>query len=280
MRIVNHGGRLGLVADGGVIDVETASGGRFGSDVQAIYDQWDDFVAWAAGASTASVTPLDETKLGAPAPMPRQVFAIGLNYIDHALEAKMDVPDAPVVFTKFPTSITGPFDEVELPEGTVDWEVELVVVIGRRARRVQEADGWSHVAGLTMGQDLSERQLQLRPPSPQFSLGKSFPGFAPIGPVLVTVDEFDDRDDIAVSCELNGVEMQSSSTRNLIFSVPSIIARLSSTLPLLPGDVIFTGTPSGIGNSRNPPIFLQPGDQLVTTGSSIGSMRHRFIATT
>ncbi|MEO6570669.1 MAG: fumarylacetoacetate hydrolase family protein, partial [Ilumatobacteraceae bacterium] len=225
-----------------------------------------------------SAVPLDESKLGAPAPAPRQVFAIGLNYIDHAREANMEVPDAPVVFTKFPSSVTGPFDDIELPEGTVDWEVELVVVIGREARHVGESDAWSHVAGLTMGQDVSERQLQLRPPSPQFNLGKSFPGFSPMGPALVTVDEFDDPDDIAVSCALNGVEMQTSSTRNMIFSVPSIISRLSATLTLFPGDVIFTGTPAGIGMSRRPPIFLKPGDELVTSGDVIGSMRHRFVA--
>jgi len=143
---------------------------------------------------------------------------------------------------------------------------------------VSQADAWRHVAGLTMGQDLSERELQLRPPTPQFSLGKSFPGFSPMGPELVTVDEFDDPDDITIGCTLNGHQMQESSTNNMIFGVPAIIAQLSSTLPLLAGDVIFTGTPAGIGWARKPRILLRPGDELVTTAQIIGSMRNRFVS--
>lgn len=153
-----------------------------------------------------------------------------------------------------------------------------MVIIGAPAYQVSQADAWRHVAGLTMGQDLSERELQLRPPTPQFSLGKSFPGFSPMGPELVTVDEFDDPDDITIGCILNGHQMQESSTNNMIFGVPAIIAQLSSALPLLAGDVIFTGTPAGVGWTRNPRILLRPGDELVTTAQIIGSMRNRFVS--
>ncbi|MEC3974468.1 fumarylacetoacetate hydrolase family protein [Amycolatopsis sp. H20-H5] len=217
--------------------------------------------------------------LGAPAPRPRQVFAIGLNYREHAAESGMDLPTSPVVFTKFPSSITGPASVVSLPAGSVDFETELVVVLGRDAYRVPTAAAWDHVAGLTVGQDLSERQLQLKPPVPQFNLGKSFPGFAPMGPVLVTVDEFADPDDLEIGCLLNGEQMQKSRTSDMIFPVADIIAYLSSILPLYAGDVIFTGTPSGIGMAREPARYLCHGDELVTFAESVGSMRTRFIST-
>jgi 2,4-didehydro-3-deoxy-L-rhamnonate hydrolase len=278
MRLVNAAGRPGLLVDDGVVDVATASGGLFPPDVQGVYDRWAEFTTWAAGLSDPPVRPLDESRLGAPAPWPKQVFAIGLNYLDHAEEAGLEVStDAMVVFTKFPSSITGPESVVELPEGTVDFEAELVVVMGRRAHHVDAEQAWEHVAGLTVGQDLSERELQLRPPTPQFNLGKSFPGFAPMGPALVTVDEFDDPDDLEIGCTLNGASMQRSRTKLMINPVAEIIARLSATLPLLPGDVIFTGTPAGVGFAREPKVSIGPGDELVTTIAGIGSLHTRFV---
>ncbi|MDQ6695909.1 MAG: fumarylacetoacetate hydrolase family protein [Actinomycetota bacterium] len=279
MRLVNASGRLGLVVDGGLIDVERTSGGQFAADTQAVYSRWAEFVTWTETAPAGPIEVIDDETLGPPAPQPRQVFAIGLNYFDHAEEAGMEPPtDSMVVFTKFPSSITGPFATIEVPPGSVDWETELVVVIGEPAYRVTEADAWRHVAGLTVGQDISERELQFRPPSPQFNLGKSFPGFSPMGPALVTPDEFADRNDIKIGCELNGEQVQLGQTGNMIFSVPRIIAELSSTLPLLAGDVIFTGTPAGIGWARVPPRLIQPGHELVTTAETIGTMRHRFVA--
>lgn len=282
MRIVNTNGRLGLTVGPNVVDVAAASRARFGPGVQDIYEQWESFCAWAAELDpTAEAQPLDEATLAAPAPAPRQVFAIGLNYLDHAEESAMDVPsDGMIVFTKFPSSIAGARAEIEVPPGSVDFEAELVVVIGKRTYRVAAEDAWDHVADLSVGQDISERELQLRPPTPQFNLGKSFPGFSPIGPQLVTPDEFDNRDDLEIGCTLNGVEMQHSRTKLMIFPVAEIVARLSATLSLLPGDVIFTGTPSGIGWAREPKVLLKPGDELVTTIENIGSMRNRFVPQT
>ena len=175
-------------------------------------------------------------------------------------------------FTKFPSCITGPYATVELPSAGIDWEVELVVIIGRTAHDVAAADAWSHVAGLTVGQDLSNRAVQLRPPVPQFSLGKSFPGFGPMGPWLVTPDEFANPDDLALSCTLNGETMQDSRTSDLIFPVSALIECLSGIVTLMPGDVIFTDTPSGVGMARKPPRFLVPGDVLVSTIEGIGSI--------
>ena len=283
MRIVNAAGRLGLRTPDGIVDVESASGGLFSADAQAVYDRWDEFRAWATNdAATAAPEhrrSLAEEELEAPAPTPRQVFGIGLNYREHAIESGMDLPtDSLVVFTKFPSSATGPFAEIELPPGSVDYETELVVVIGRRAHRVTRDRAWEHVAGLTLGQDISERELQLKPPSPQFNLGKSYPGFAPIGPELITPDEFEDPDNIEIGCLLNGEQMQKTRTDDLVFPIGRIIAFLSSVVPLLPGDLIFTGTPSGIGWARDPKRMLTDGDELVTHGELFGNMRNRFVA--
>jgi 2,4-diketo-3-deoxy-L-fuconate hydrolase len=283
MRIANLRGRLVLVTTGpAAIDVERASGGRFGPDPQAVYDAWDAFTTWARSADLSGGTPFAVADLEAPVPQPRQVLAIGLNYREHARESGFQVPDAPtVLFTKWASCLTGPVGDVVLPAGGhTDWEVELVVAIGRTARNVSEADAWDHVAGLTVGQDLSERIGQMSGPSPQFSLAKSLPGFGPTGPWLVTPDEFDDRDDLELSCSINGEQMQKGRTRDLIFSVPAMIAALSRQLPLLPGDLLFTGTPAGVGLGRDPQRWLTPGDELVSHVTGIGELRQRFVAAT
>lgn len=282
MRVANLRGRLALVtADGArALDVQGASGGRFDSSPQRIYDEWTEFVSWADRVDLAAAEPFSPSDLGAPAPAPRQVFAIGLNYRAHAAESHFDVPDEPtVMFTKWPSCITGPVTTVELPPGGhTDWEVELVVVIGRSAHRVAQSQAWDHVAGLTVGQDLSERITQTSGPSPQFSLGKSLPGFGPTGPWLVTPDEFDNPDDLELGCTIDGEQMQKGRTRDLVFSVPALISRLSHKLPLLPGDLLFTGTPAGVGLGRTPPRYLAPDEELVSYVRGIGELRQRFVA--
>lgn len=279
MRIGTHADRLTLLTDDGVIDVERASGGRFTADPQAVYEDWAAFREWAATAPVDAVgEATGDVAIGAPAPRPRQVFAIGLNYRTHAAEAGLAVPANPPTFTKFPSCITGPGDPLALPEGgTVDWEVELVAVIGRTARNVGEAEGWAHVAGLTVGQDYSERTLQTDGPAPQFSLGKSFPGFGPIGPWLVTADELDNPDDLEIECTVNGQTVQKDRTSSLIFTVPQLISRLSAVCTLYPGDLIFTGTPAGVGHARSPQVYLRPGDEVTSTIQGIGSMTQRCV---
>ncbi len=281
MRIGNLSGRLTLFTDAGAIDVETSSGSRFGSDPQAIYERWDEFVGWIhAGGATGDPLPFRPEDLGPPTPAPAQVFAIGLNYTEHARESNYAVPDVfPPVFTKFRTALSGPVTTVAIPSGgNVDWEVELVVVIGRRAERVAAADAWSYVAGLTAGQDISERITQLSGPAPQFSLGKSFPGFAPVGPWVVTPDEFTDRDDIELECTIDGETVQHGRTRDFLFGVPALIEGLSRVTPLLPGDIIFCGTPSGVGLGRNPQRFLQSGEVVVSRVEGVGELRQTFVA--
>lgn len=281
MRLANLAGRAVLVTDAGAIDVEAASDGRFGPDPQSLFDDWAAFAEWSkevTDASAAASVTFDAARLDAPVPRPRQVFAIGLNYAEHAAEAGYPPDSMPVTFTKFPSSIVGQGALVALPEGHVDWEVELVVVIGREAHQVSRETAWDHVAGLTIGQDLSERITQLQGSAPQFSLGKSFPGFGPTGPWLVTPDEFVDRDDLAIACSLSGEVMQSSRTSMMLYDVPELLVRLSAVCPLLPGDIIFSGTPSGIGNRRTPQRFIGPDDVLVSEIEGIGTLTTRFAA--
>lgn len=284
MRVANLSGRLVLITDAGsepkAIDVERASEGRFSADPQTVYARWAEFREWAESEPRQGGEAFNLADLGSPAPAPRQVLAIGLNYRDHAAESGLAVPEGlPPVFTKFPSAITGPVTDVVLPAGGhTDWEVELVAVIGARAYGVPVEQAWDHVAGFTVGQDISERITQLAGPAPQFSLGKSFPGFAPIGPWLVTPDEFPDPGDLHLRCTINGEEMQKGRTRDLIFSVPVLISKLSAILPLLPGDIIFTGTPAGVGLGRDPQRWLAPGDELVSTIEGIGELRQRFVS--
>jgi 2,4-diketo-3-deoxy-L-fuconate hydrolase len=280
VRVGNLSGRLALFTEAGAVDVEKASGGRFGPDPQHVYEVWDEFVAWAGQADLTEAAPFDPAELGAPTPAPAQVFAIGLNYVAHAAESNFAVPDQfPPVFTKYRTALSGPQTTVVIPEGgNVDWEVELVVVIGRRAERVAAADAWSYVAGLTAGQDISERITQLSGPAPQFSLGKSFPGFAPVGPWVVTPDEFSNPDDLELRCAVDGEVVQLGRTRDFVFSVPRLIEGLSRVTPLLPGDIIFCGTPSGVGVGREPKRFLQPGEELVSHVEGVGELRQKFVS--
>jgi 2,4-didehydro-3-deoxy-L-rhamnonate hydrolase len=276
VKLANANGRAVLVLGEEIADVATASGGRFGPDPMAIYADWDAFAEFAV-AVTAGTGPLVEADLRNPVPRPRQVFAIGLNYRGHAEEAGMTIPEAPAVFTKFPASLAGPYDDVAVVSHAVDWEAELVVIVGRTADRVTESAAWSVVAGLAVGQDISDRHLQFAAGG-QFSLGKSWRGYGPVGPWVVTLDEIGTPDDLALGCSLNGEKMQEARTSDLIFSVPRLIAELSAVLPLLPGDIIFTGTPAGIGAVRQPPRFLQPGDVLETWIEGVGVIRNRLVA--
>ncbi|CAB4364427.1 MAG: fumarylacetoacetate hydrolase [Actinobacteria bacterium] len=272
MKFANHGGRAAIVLADQIADVYTVSDGRFGPDPMAVLADWPAFVEFAAGVTTGTA-PLVERELRNPVPMPAQVFAIGLNYRSHAEESGMKLPSVPATFTKFPTSLAGPFDDVEIVGTTVDWEVELVVVIGTRADRVSVDDAWAHVAGLAVGQDISDRTLQVAAGA-QFSLGKSRRGYGPIGPWLVTPDELPNPDDLALGCSVSGESMQDSRTSDLIFNVSQLIAELSAVLPMLPGDVIFTGTPSGVGGARKPQRFLRSGDVIESSIEGIGTIRN------
>lgn len=280
MRIANASGRGVLLAsDTTGYDIATASDSRFGPRLQAIYDDWAAFTDWAASYTPADeATTFTRAQLGAPSPDPKQILAIGLNYSEHATETGFEIPaHLPPVFTKFRSALTGPDTTVVLPNGGhTDWEVELVVVMGATAHQVSVADAWDHIAGLTIGQDLSERILQMAVPPAQFSFGKSYPGFAPTGPWLVTPDELPSRDDLSLGCKVDGETVQDGRTRDLIFPVAQLVAELSKVITLYPGDLIFTGTPDGVGMGRNPQRFLEVGQTLTTWIEGIGEMRQVF----
>ncbi len=280
MRLANVNDQL-MVArgGGGFVDVASASTGRFGPDPQSVYERWEEFLDWA-GSEVETLDAgreLDPETLGAPVPRPRQVFAVALNYALHAAEGGAKPPSAPQVFTKFPTCLSGPRTEVALATDQVDWEAELVAVIGRRAEHVSREHAWDHVAGVMAGQDVSARDVQRVGSTPQYSLGKSFPGFGPTGPWLVSRDEFGDED-ARLECLVNGETMQDASTAEMIFPVAVLIEYISAITPMLPGDVIFTGTPSGVGSHRTPPRYLVDGDEVVTRIERIGELSQTFRA--
>ncbi|MDV3130245.1 fumarylacetoacetate hydrolase family protein [Mycobacterium sp. 21AC1] len=281
MRIANLNGRAKLLIAGGVVDIAEASRGEFGPDPMSIYPRWADFVAWAGDETGFSAMDYRVEELGPPIPRPRQVFAIGLNYAEHAAETGMHAaPDIPALFTKFATSLTGPVGDIALSGPSVDWEVELVVVIGREAVKVTADEAWCHVAGVTVGQDFSDRDVQMSGACPQFSLGKSFPGYGPTGPVLVTLDEVAAGESLRLRCWVNDELVQDDTTDQMLVPVPELIERISAICTLYPGDLIFTGTPSGVGMGRIPARYLRVGDVVRTRIDGIGEMTHRFVIPT
>ena len=221
---------------------------------------------------------LDQVRLHAPLPNPPRVFAIGLNYRDHARESGMDIPTTPVVFFKLTTSIIGPGEAIVLPRNSTmpDWEAEFAFVIGKGGYRIPASAWRDHVCGYTNVNDLSARDVQFS--STQWSMSKSFPTFCPLGPYLVTADEIADPHNLDISLTLDGETMQHSNTRELVFKIPDLIEYLSSITPLLPGDIISTGTPPGVGLGRNPKRWLKPGETVTVTVQGLGSLTNPVVA--
>jgi len=279
MRVGNLAGRATLFTADGAVDIGKASDGQFSSDPQELWSRWAEFRAWADTDAVVGVggEQFDPDELEAPVPRPPQVFALALNYDGHVAEAGRERPSEPAVFTKFPSSLTGPYGEIALVSDSVDWEVELVVVVGRGGHRIPVAEAAEHIAGFTVGQDISDRRMQVAGSFPQFGMAKSHPGFSPVGPWVVTLDEFDDPFDLELGCAVDDVTVQDGRTADLIIGVRELIAYLSSVVTLLPGDLIFTGTPGGVGAGRTPPTYLHAGQVLRTWISGIGEMQHRLV---
>jgi 2,4-didehydro-3-deoxy-L-rhamnonate hydrolase len=270
-------GRAALLADGRVVDLERRSGGAFTSDPMAALARWDELCAWAERVRPDDGDPLlDPTTFGPCVPRPSQVFAIGLNYRDHARETGLPEPKQPMVFTKFASCLTGAHGTIELTSDAVDWEVELVVVIGKEAHRVSAARALEHIAGYCVGQDISDRRQQFADSPPQFSLAKSGSGFGPIGPSVVARRSLA-SEAFSLRCEVNGTRMQDGATDDMIFPVPAILEYLTRFVTLRPGDLIFTGTPKGVGSGRKPPQFLRAGDVLRTEIPTLGVLENRCV---
>lgn len=276
LRLVNAGGRAALVCGDSLVDVERRSDGRFASNPMDVLQSWADFEAWASDIDAVGSEPtLDEAKLGPCVPGPQKVFGIGLNYRDHAQEAGLEIPKQPMVFTKFPSCLAGPRSDVVLTSNRVDYEAELVVVIGRRGRDISEAKAFDHIAGYCVGQDISDRRQQFADHPPQFSLGKSYDGFGPIGPALVGRGDVPDPDALSIRCEISGETLQDGTTADMIFPVAELVSFLSRSLTLEPGDLIFTGTPAGVGSVREPRRYLAAGDVITTEIERLGSLVNR-----
>jgi 2,4-diketo-3-deoxy-L-fuconate hydrolase len=272
-QLANVNDRAVLVNGDDYYDVETISSGTLSSDLMLALAEGARLheLADTLGAATPTGQ-VDDVTLGPPVPRPRNSYAIGLNYRSHVAEAGAEPPEVPLVFTKFPSCIVGPTSDVELRCDAADYEAELVVVIGTGGRDISTDEAWDHVIGLTAGQDISDRALQFAAKPPHFDLGKSRDTYGPTGPVLVSPDLVNDRDDLPISCDVNGERRQEATTASLIFSVPEIIAYISSVSTLAPGDLIFTGTPDGVGFTQGK--LLQPGDVITTTIGGIGSLEN------
>lgn len=275
-RLATVNDRAVLLANDGVYDIERHSKGRLSSDPMDAIANHAALHEVAAGLGGTPDAAVDPATLGVCAPRPQKIFGIGINYRSHAEEAGMEIPQAPVVFTKFPSCLTGPSAAVTVYGPTTDWEAELVVVIGVRGRDITAADAWKAVAGLTCGQDVSERMMQFAAKPPHFDLAKSYDTYGPIGPAIVSVDQFANPDDIGLTCDVNGERKQDARTSDLVFNVPQLIAYLSAICTLEPGDLIFTGTPAGVGATTA--TFLKPGDTITTTIEGIGTMTNRCVA--
>lgn len=287
---------LGAIVDSRVVDLPTASGvNGFPTDMLGLLSGGEAALQAAREALAHALDrdpsagghdgeplslPVQSVRLLAPVPRPGKLICIGLNYRDHAEELNMKVPERPVVFAKYANTVVGPEAHVVLPpiSSEVDYEAELAVVIGRKARQVSEGEALDYVAGYTMLNDVSARDLQMRLGGGQWVWGKTLDTFAPMGPAVVTRDEVEDPDSLDIAFRLNGRTMQSSNTRNLIFGVRKLISFLSQGITLEPGDVIATGTPAGVGVNRKPPVFLKPGDRMEVEVEKLGVLANPVVA--
>ena len=221
----------------------------------------------------------DTVRLGAPMARPSKIICVGLNYAKHAEESGMEPPKEPVLFFKATSAIVGPYDDIRLPKGSTktDWEVELAIVIGKKASYVSESEALTHVAGYVLHNDVSERAFQIER-SGQWVKGKSCDTFAPLGPFIATADEIKDPNNLRLWLKLNGKRVQDSSTSDFIFNIQQVISYISQFMTLLPGDIISTGTPSGVGLGFDPPTYLTPGDEVELGVEGLGVSKQKVVA--
>lgn len=284
MRLVTYqsatGPRVAGLRDGCLIDLNQADP-QVPHCIKQLLASGPEVLPRAAAALAEGPALLPEAvRILPPIPNPEKVICVGLNYADHAKEGGMPVPSEPVVFAKFPTAVAAPGQPIELPalSAEVDYEAELVLVIGRGGRCIPVQRAGQHIAAYCCGNDVSARDWQLRKPGGQWLLGKSFDTFAPIGPALVTADEVPDPHALRIQLRLNGQVMQDSNTAQFIFSCETLVSYVSGVCTLSPGDLIFTGTPSGVGFARKPPVFLRPGDVVEVEIDRLGVLRNPVVA--
>ena len=279
MRIVtiqsDGNSRVALEMQGGFAPLDS----RLAPSMLDLITQWDQISKTIPTSDAKNLINKNDVNLEAPISDPGKIICIGKNYAKHAAEMGSEPPSIPVVFSKFNSAIAAPGSDITLPSISekVDFEAELVVVIGKQGRFIDRSDAMSHVFGYCCGNDISARDWQKEKPGGLWLLVKTFDGFAPLGPCIVTVDEIDDPNNLDITLRLNGETMQSSNTSHLIFPIDFLISHLSQFVTLQPGDLIFTGTPAGVGAGRTPPIFLRNGDQLEVEIEGIGKLYNRIV---
>lgn len=284
MRLVTYksarGPRVAGVRDGGYVDLHATDGELPSSMKQLLALGPAGLERAAAAVKRGEKIAASSVRLLAPVPDPEKVICVGLNYADHARESGVAPPEEPVLFNKFPTALAAHGEEIVLPSESkeVDYEAELVVVIGRGGRHIAQRDALEHVAGYCPGHDVSARDWQLQKPGKQWLLGKTFDTFAPCGPFLTTRDEIADPNNLRIQFRLNGKTLQDSNTKEFIFPIDAVIAYVSQVCTLTPGDLIFTGTPPGVGFARKPPIYLQPGDVAEVEIEGLGVLQNPVVA--
>ncbi len=277
MRLVRFGSKgsekPGLLKDDGVVDLR-----RIFPDIPDIGEA---FLRGNWPRRIGSVSPADrklDERLGCPIKQPSKIICLGRNYTEHAKEGGSEKPEKPLLFGKSPNALNGPYDPILLPKscGQIDWEVELAVVIGKEGKRINRKDAYQHIAGFTIMNDVSGRQAQFS--DSQWFRGKSFDTFAPLGPALVTLDELGDPHDLRLTTLVDGQVMHDGTTAEMIFDIPTLVAYISEDITLIPGDIISTGTPSGVGIFRDPPITLQPGNVVECRIEKIGAIKNKVVS--
>ena len=269
-------GKAVLIKDNHYFDVASLSDGAISSDsVEALKFQTELSELYESLSEKNATGNLSEVELGNPVPKSPNCYAVGLNYRKHAEESGMDIPEVPMIFTKHISCFVGPKANVEMRSDYVDWEVELVAVIGKEGKNIPKENALEHVAGLCVGQDISDRPAQFATTPAMFNLGKSFDTYGPMGPALVSLDLLENCESLDIECKLNGETVQKSNTSDLIFNISSIISYLSEIVSLNVGDTIWTGTPSGVGIASGK--FLKDGDILTSSIEGLGSMENKCV---
>ena len=275
-RLANVDGRAALVSGEAYYDLEKISRGNFSQDPMQALEALSELSA--LGAQLDNFEPsgqLADVELGPPVPAPKNCYAVGLNYRNHAEESNMVLPPVPMVFTKHTSCISGPTADIEMRSDYVDYEAELVAVIGKPGKDIAKENALQHIAGLCVGQDISDRPMQFSAAPPQFNLGKSFDTFGPIGPVLTSLESLQDYQSMEIQCDVSGELRQKDNVSDLIFDIPYLIAYLSEIVTLKTGDIIFTGTPAGVGVLDGK--YLRNGDMLTTSIEGLGTLRNRCV---
>ena len=274
-KLGSNSGRAIFIKDDKYYDVNTISNGDISSNsLKALSDTEKLSQLYINLNDYEPSGNLSDINLDPPI-IPTNVFAVGLNYKKHAEESNLEIPPFPMIFTKHSTCISGPKSDICMKSDMVDYEAELVFVIGKSGKDISKEDAWQHVAGLCVGQDISDRPVQFHATPPQFNLGKSFDTFGPIGPYLVSTDLFDNKESLKLQCWVNDELRQETLTNDLIFDIPYLISYISEFITLNTGDVIFTGTPEGVGATQGK--FLKDGDILKTTIEGIGTLENKCV---